>query len=191
MIIVIYHFGFWMHWLDLGRSTGVAEIWSLHSQEVGVHWHLSLHLRERKATESESEKNSLGHRQSCISLSSGSFGISLNNSGERLWSGEGRQHTLLSLKLKDIKELIQSQAFYQRCPMPRRTMLSWYICKQKYGLFPLLQTLQLPLVMLLFINRKNNVCIEKCWKDIHQMVISGYPRFFLPSFSFMQNHESY
>lgn len=53
IIIAIYHFGFWMHWLDLGRSTGVAEIWTLHSQEAGVHWHLSLHLRERKATESE------------------------------------------------------------------------------------------------------------------------------------------
>ena len=53
IITVIYHFGFWMHWLDLGRSTGVAEIWTLHSQEVGVHWHLSLHLRERKVTESE------------------------------------------------------------------------------------------------------------------------------------------
>lgn len=53
IITVIYHFGFWMHWLDLGRSTGVAEIWTLHSQEVGVHWHLSLHLRERKVRESE------------------------------------------------------------------------------------------------------------------------------------------
>lgn len=93
MIIVIYHFGFWMHWLDLGRSTGVAEIWTLHSQEVGVHWHLSLHLRERKATESESEKSSLGHRQSCISLSSGSFRSSVNNSGERLCFGEGKQRT--------------------------------------------------------------------------------------------------
>lgn len=53
IITVIYHFGFRMHWLDLGRSTGVAEIWTLHSQEVGVHWHLSLHLRERKVTGSE------------------------------------------------------------------------------------------------------------------------------------------
>lgn len=54
IITVIYHFGFWMHWLDLGRSTGVAEIWTLHSEEVGVHGHLSLHLRRKeKATESE------------------------------------------------------------------------------------------------------------------------------------------
>lgn len=47
---VTYHFGFWMHRLDLGRRTGVAEVWTLHSQEVGVHWHLSLHLRQKKAT---------------------------------------------------------------------------------------------------------------------------------------------
>ena len=65
--------------------------------------------------------------------------------------------------------------------MPTRIVLSWYIYKHEYGIFPLLQTLQLPLVMLLFINVKSNVCTEKCWEDIYQMVISGYPwLFFFP-----------
>lgn len=45
-----YHFGFWMHWLDLGRSTGVAEVGPLHAHDAGVHRHLSLHLRERQVT---------------------------------------------------------------------------------------------------------------------------------------------
>lgn len=89
IIRVIYHFGFWMHRLDLGRSTGVAEIWTLHSQEVGVHWHLSLHLRQRKATESRGWGGCLGLRQSCIFLSNESCLVSLNNCGESLWFGEG------------------------------------------------------------------------------------------------------
>lgn len=31
------HFGFRMHGLNLGRSTGVAKVWTLHAHDAGVH----------------------------------------------------------------------------------------------------------------------------------------------------------